>query len=80
MSTATNKLPAYFKEYLDERFGKVLTEIQEIKDDVADLKKNVNSSNGKIGKLWLAILLIAVVLLIHLGVSPESILGKLLIF
>lgn len=42
-------LPAYFKEYLDERFKNVLDEIQgvkedikTVKDDVGDLKKTVS--------------------------------------
>ena len=49
----TSKLPTYFREYLDERFGKVLDEIADVKQDVADLKKKVGSSDGKINKLWL---------------------------
>jgi len=38
------KLPAYFKEYLDERFGRVLEEIQDVKEDVASLKKSVSGT------------------------------------
>jgi len=70
----TDKLPTYFKEYLDERFGKVLDEIADVKQDVADLKKKVGSSDGKINKLWVALLVISIVLLIHFGETEGSIL------
>lgn len=68
------KLPAYFKEYLDERFGKVLEEIADVKVDVADLKKKVGSSDNKINKLWTAILVIFIILLFHFGETEGNIL------
>lgn len=70
----TQQLPTYFKEYLDERFGKVLDEIADVKQDVADLKKKVGTSSGKINKLWVAIIIIVIVLLFHFGEDSSSIL------
>lgn len=72
--TKQTGLPTYFREYLDERFGKVLDEIQDVKEDVADLKKKVDSSDGKIGRLWLVVLAIVIVLLVHFGETEANIL------
>lgn len=75
-----NQLPAYFKEYLDERFDKVLGEIQDVKDDVADLKKKVGTSNGRINQLWLAIVVIVIVLLVHFGETSGNLLENVFKF
>ena len=72
--TKQTGLPTYFREYLDERFGKVLDEIQDVKEDVADLKKKMNSSDGKISRLWLAVLVIIIVLLVHFGETEGELL------
>lgn len=63
----TTQLPAYFKEYFDEKFKGVTAEIQEVKDDIAELKKNVADSDSRINKLWMAILVVVLVLSVHFG-------------
>ena len=68
------KLPAYFKEYLDERFGRVLEEIQDVKEDVASLKKSVSGTNTQINKLWIGLGIVVIVLLVHFGESSGDIL------
>jgi hypothetical protein len=83
--TKQDQLPPYFEkmlmvqqEKMTEEFRAgirdVRNDIKGIKDDVADLKKKVASSNGRISKLWMALLVISMVLLFHFGESSSNIL------
>jgi archaellum component FlaC len=72
--TKQDQLPTYFKEYLDEKFNTVSDRFDGIDKQIADLKKNVASSNGRISKLWMALLVISIVLLFHFGESSLNIL------
>lgn len=80
MTKQEQQLPQYFREYLDERFGKVLDEIADVKQDVADLKKNVSGSNKRINRVVLAVILIAVIFLFHLGESSGNLLKDVIKF
>lgn len=80
----TDKLPAYFKDYLDERFDNVLAEVklvkaevQDLKVDVTDLKKKMMESAKDRMKLWIGLAVILIVLLVHFGETSESLLKML---
>ena len=47
----TKQLPAYFKEYLDERFSHVVSKIKEVKTDVSDLGDEMKKMNGSVAIL-----------------------------
>lgn len=70
----TQKLTLDLKEYLDEQFGSVDKRFDGVDKQIEDLKKNVGTSNGKINKLWLALIVISIVLFVHFGESEGSIL------
>lgn len=79
------KLTLDLKEYLDEQFRAVKTQSDEkfagvnkrfdgVDKQIEDLKKNVGSSDGKINRLWMALLVISIVLFIHFGETEANIL------
>ena len=70
----TTQLPTYFKEYLDEKFAGVNERFDGVDKQIEDLKKKVGTSSGKINKLWVAILVIVIVLLVHFGETSGGIL------
>ena len=47
----TNKLPTYFKKYLDTKFDTVLYKLDEVKTDVGELKIATKSNSKKITNL-----------------------------
>lgn len=81
----TQKLTLDLKEYLDEQFQAVRTQSDEkftgvnkrldgLEGQFEDLKKNMATSNGRINRLFFALAVITIVLLIHFGESEASIL------
>lgn len=81
----TQKLTLDLKEYLDEQFGAVRTQSDEkfagvnkrfdgIDKQIEDLKKKMSSSDGRISRLWLAVLVIVIVLLVHFGETEAELL------
>lgn len=45
-----NKLPAYFEEFLDERFGHLGHKVDDLKTEVLAVKKQVMITNGRVTK------------------------------
>lgn len=45
---ASKKLPVYFKEYLDEKFMHVFDNINDVKDEVTFVKKELERMNGSV--------------------------------
>lgn len=66
---ANNKLPSYFEKYLDQRFGEVREQIQELKEHVNDeqakLKKMLENHEASIKRLYIILAIIAISFLFH---------------
>jgi hypothetical protein len=87
------KLPAYFKEYLDERFGSVIEQIalvkcdiKEVKTSVDDLKKNmdvirpaVRRNKARLDKLVVVLGALVLIILLHVGLQEGSSMIKALV-